>query len=82
MNSPRTRPSLGRRVLGVFLTWLFLGAVIGVIGGLEKGGGFQIVCMMIGGTTVLAILGVLVGVIGGDAKGSVAGAAGGLRAAG
>jgi len=78
MNSPPTRPSLGRRVLGMFLTWLFLGAVIGVIGGLGQGGGIQIVCMMIGGMAVLPIAGVLLGLIGGDAKGSVAGAAGGL----
>ena len=54
MNSPPTRPSLGRRVLGMFFTWLFLGAVIGVIGGLGQGGGIQIVCMMIGGMAVLA----------------------------
>jgi hypothetical protein len=78
MNSPRTRPSLGRRVLGMFFTWLFLGAMIGVISGLEKGGGIQIVCMMIGGMAVLPILGVVLGLIGGDAKGSVGGAAGGI----
>ncbi len=78
MNSPRARPSLGRRVLGMFFTWLFLGALIGVIGGLGMGGGMQIVCMMIGGMVVLPVVGVLVGLIGGDSKGSVAGAAGGL----
>jgi hypothetical protein len=33
----------------MFFTWLFLGALIGVIGGLGQGGGIQIVCMMIGG---------------------------------
>ena len=78
MNSPRTRPTLGRRIIGMFFTWLFLGALIGVIGGLEVGGGIQIVCMMIGGMAVLPIVGVFLGLIGGDAKGSVAGAAGGL----
>jgi hypothetical protein len=62
----------------MFFTWLFLGALIGVIGGLGQGGGIQIVCMMIGGMAVLPIAGVLLGLIGGDAKGSVAGAAGGL----
>jgi hypothetical protein len=60
------------------LTWLFLGAMIGVNVGLGKGGGIQIVCMMIGGMMVLWIAGVLLGLIGGDAKGSVVGAAGGL----
>ena len=78
MNSPPTRPSLGRRVLGMFFTWLFLGALIGVIGGLGQGGGIQIVCMMIGGMAVLPIAGVVLGLIGGDAKGSVAGDAGRL----
>jgi hypothetical protein len=62
----------------MFFTWLFLGAVIGVIGGLGKGGGIQIVCMMIGGMAVLPIVGVLLGLIGGDAKGCVVGAVGGL----
>jgi hypothetical protein len=60
------------------LTWLFLGAIIGVNGGQGKGGGIQIACMMIGGMMVLSIAGVLLGLVGGDAKGSVAGAAGGL----
>jgi hypothetical protein len=78
MNSPRNRLSLGRRVLGIFFTWLLLGALIGVIEGREMGGGIQIVCMMIGGMAVLPIVGVLLGLIGGDAKGSVAGAAGGF----
>ena len=82
MNSALTRPSLGRRVLGMFFTWLFLGALIGVIGGLGQGGGIQIVCMMIGGMAVLPIAGVLLGLIGGDAKGSVAGAACGLLGCG
>jgi hypothetical protein len=78
MNSPRTLLSLGRRVLVMFFTWLLLGAVIGAIEGLGMGGGIQIVCMMIGGMAVLPIVGLLLGLIGGDAKGSVAGAAGGL----
>jgi hypothetical protein len=66
----------------MFLTWLFLGAVIGVIAGLGKGGGFQIVCMMIGGMVVLPIVGLFLGLIGGDPKGSVTGAAGGLLGCG
>jgi len=77
MKSSRTRPSLGRRVLCMFSTWLFLGAVIGVIEGLAKGGGTQIVYLMISGMMVLSLLGALLGLIGGDAKGSVIGAAGG-----
>jgi len=60
----------------MFFAWLLLGAVIGVIEGLGKGGGIQIVCMMIGGMTVLPLVGVLLGSIGGDAIGSLAGAAG------
>jgi hypothetical protein len=82
MNRPPTRPSLGRRVLDMFLTWLLLGAVIGAIAGLGKGGGILIVCMMIGGMAVLPIAGVLLGLVGGDAKGSIAGAAGGLLGCG
>lgn len=78
MNSARNRPSLGRRVVVMFFTWLLLGALIGVIGGLEMGGGIQIICMMIGGMAVLPIVGVFLGLIGGDAKGSIVGAVGGL----
>jgi hypothetical protein len=82
MNRPPTRPSLGRRVLCMFLTWLLLGAVIGAIAGLGQGGGIPIICMMIGGMAVLPIAGVVLALIGGDAKGSVAGAAGGLLGCG
>jgi hypothetical protein len=81
VNCASTRLSLGHRVLSMFLTWLFLGAVIGVIGGLGRGG-LQIVCMMIAGMVVLPIPGVLLGLIGGDAMGSVTGAAGGLLSCG
>jgi hypothetical protein len=69
---------LGRRVLSLSLTWLFLGAVIGVVNGQETGGGVEIVCMMIGGMIALAIPGLVLGVIGGDPRGSIAGAAVGL----
>jgi hypothetical protein len=82
MISPPAPLSLRRRVVNMILTWLFLGAVIGVIAGLGKGGGIQIVCMMIGGMAVLPIAGVLLGLIGGDAKGSVGGAASGLLGCG
>jgi hypothetical protein len=60
------------------LTWLFLGAVIGVVNGQGTGGGSEIACMMIGGMIALTIPGFFLGVIGGDARGSVVGAAGGL----
>jgi hypothetical protein len=73
-----SRLSLGRRVLATSLTWLLLGCVIGVIEGLGQGGGIQILAMMVGGMTVLPVVGVLLGLIGGDAIGSVTGAAGGL----
>jgi hypothetical protein len=73
-----SRLSLRRRVLVSSLTWLFLGCMIGVIDGLGKGGGVQIFAMMIGGMTVLPIVGMLLGLVGGDPIGSVTGAAGGL----
>ena len=60
------------------LTWLLLGAVIGMVDGLGKGRGVEILCMMIAGMIVLPIAGVFLGMIGGDPRGSVAGAAGGL----
>jgi hypothetical protein len=71
---------LGRRILLLFLTWLFLGAAIGVINGQGTGSGIQIVCMMIGGMIALMIPGLFLGLIGGDARGSVIGAAGALLA--
>jgi hypothetical protein len=73
---------LGHRVLRLSLTWLFLGAVTGVVNGQGTRGGIEIVCMMIGGMIALAIPGIFLGVIGGDARGSVVGAAGGLLACG
>ncbi len=72
------RRSVGRRVIRMALTWLFLGASIGVIGGVGKGGVIQIVSQMIGGMIILPVAGTLLGLIGGDAIGSVVGAAGGL----
>jgi hypothetical protein len=69
---------LGHRVLRLCVTWLFLGAAIGVINGQGTGSGIEIVSMMIGGMIALAIPGLFLGLIGGDAKGSVVGAAGGL----
>src|SRR5947207_1986947 len=78
MRDPQPQLPLGRRVLRMSLTWLLLGAVIGIVDGLGKGQGIEILCMMIGGMIVLPIAGVFLGLIGGDARGSVAGAAGGL----
>jgi hypothetical protein len=60
------------------LTWVFLGAVIGAVHGLDKGRGPEIVFMMLSGMIVLPVLGLFLGLIGGDARGSVLGAAGGL----
>ena len=59
-------------------TWFILGAPIGVIHGLDRGGGFGIVAMMIGGMIWFPILGLFLGLIGGDARSSVIGAAIGL----
>ena len=78
MRDRRPQRPLGHRVLSLSLTWLFLGAVIGVVNGQGTRGGSEIVCMMIGGIIALAIPGFFLGVIGGDARGSVVGAAGGL----
>jgi hypothetical protein len=60
------------------LTWLFLGAVIGVFNGLDTARGPEIVAMMLGGMIVLPIPGVLLGLIGADARGSLGGAVAGL----
>ncbi len=75
----RSRPSIAREVFATSLIWLFLGCVFGVIEGVAHGeGAVRILAMMIGGVTVLPIMGVLLGIIGGDAIGSGTGAAGGL----
>src|SRR4051794_33597844 len=78
MQDRHRQRSLAHRVLRLTLTWLFLGAVIGVVNGQGTGGNAEIVCMMIGGMIALIIPGIFLGVIGGDARGSIAGAAGGL----
>jgi hypothetical protein len=72
------RLSLGHRVLSLSLTWLCLGAVIGVVSARGTGGSIETVSMMIGGMIMLPIPGIFLGVIGGDARGSVAGVAGAL----
>jgi hypothetical protein len=41
MQGPNSQPTLGRRVLLMPLTWLFLGAAIGLITGREADGGFS-----------------------------------------
>jgi hypothetical protein len=60
------------------LTWLFLGAVIGVFNGLDPGGAPAIVSMMLGGMIVMPIPGAFLGLIGGDARGSLGGSAASL----
>jgi hypothetical protein len=70
--------SLRSQVLRLSLTWVLIGAVIGVVGVERKGAGIEIVCMMIGGMIVLLIPGIFLGVIGGDARGSALGACAGF----
>jgi hypothetical protein len=74
MRNRHPQIQLGHRVLSLSLTWLFLGAVTGVINGQGMGGSIELVSRMI----VLTTLGLFLGVIGGDARGSIVGAAGGL----
>jgi hypothetical protein len=69
---------LRHRVLHLALTWLFIGALIGLVGTERLGGVIEIISMMIGGMIVLTIPGMLLGVIGGDARGSVIGVTVGL----
>ena len=76
MRDREAQLSLGHRVLRLSLTWLFLGAVVGVVNGQGMRGNMAIVCAMIGGMIALTIPGIFLGVIGGDARGSVVGAAG------
>ncbi len=78
MQDRKRRQSLGRRLIRLSLTWLSIGAVIGVINARGTGTGIELVSMMIGGMIALVIPGILLGVIGGDARGSVIGVAGGL----
>lgn len=78
MRIPLPLPGLGRRVLRMSLTWLFLGAVVGALNGLDNGGEIGLIAMMIGGMISLPIVGLFLGLIGGDARGSVAGAMGAL----
>ncbi len=70
--------SLGHRVLRLSLTWLLIGAVIGLFNGRGTGSGIEIASMMIGGMIALMLPGIFLGVIGGDATGSIVGIAGGL----
>ena len=78
MQDRQPERSIGHRVLRLSLTWLFIGALIGLVGIERQGGDIEIVCMMIGGMIVLAIPGVLLGVIGADARGSIIGVSCGL----
>jgi hypothetical protein len=58
----------------MFMAWLWLGFAIGFLEGLKQGGLVQVVSMMIGAMTVLAIVGFVLALIGGDVQGSLAGA--------
>jgi hypothetical protein len=78
MRDRQPQLSLGHRVLRLSLTWLIIGALIGLVGVERKGGLTEIVSMLISGMIVLTIPGMLLGVIGGDARGSVVGVCGGL----
>ena len=73
-------PSLGRRILLMSLTWLIVGAMVGLIVGLENERVSAIIASMLGGMIVLPFLGVLLGLVGGDLKGTIAGAGGGIIA--
>lgn len=78
MRDRQLQLSLGHRVLRLSLTWLVIGALIGVVGVERQGGSIEMVCMMIGGMIVLTIPGMLLGVIGADARGSIIGVSFGL----
>jgi hypothetical protein len=78
MRDRQPQLSLGQRVLRLSLTWLMIGALIGLVGVERKGGVIEIACMLISGMIVLTIPGMLLGVIGADARGSVVGVSGGL----
>jgi hypothetical protein len=78
MRDRRPKLSLGHRVVRLSLTWLLIGAVIGLVSAERKGGVAEFVSMLISGMIVLTIPGMLLGVIGGDARGSVVGVFGGL----
>jgi hypothetical protein len=70
--------SLAQRILRMICIWLFLGAGIAVLDGLESGGGIRFSGMRNGGLVALAIPGAVIGLMGGDAAGSFAGAAAAL----
>jgi hypothetical protein len=62
------------------LTWLIVGAMVGLVGGLENQRVSGIIASMLGGMIVLPVLGVLLGLFGGDLKGTIVGAGGGIIA--
>jgi len=80
MNNSQPPVSLGRRIRLMSLTWLIVGAVVGLIDGLEKERVSALIASMLGGMIVLPVLGVFLGLIGGDLKGTIAGAGGGIIA--
>jgi len=80
MSDSQPPPSLGRRILLMSLTWLIVGAVFGLIGGLENARVSEMIASMLGGMIVLPVLGVLLGLVGGDLKGTIIGAGGGIIA--
>jgi hypothetical protein len=80
MDQCASKVHIGRRILRMALTWLALGAAIGVIGGSGTVSVIGVASSVLSGMIILPIPGALLGLIGGDAKGSVVGASGGLMA--
>lgn len=78
MSRMHPRLSVGRRIFHMSLNWLFIGAMVGAVGGLRSGVLIDLVSGVIGGVIVLPVVGFFLGLIGGDAMGSVVGAVGGL----
>jgi hypothetical protein len=79
------RPSLGKRVGGMAVTWAFLGATMGASAGGVSGGFVGAIAGVMAGAVELAVLGAALGVIGGrpgeSLLGGACGAAGGVIAA-
>jgi hypothetical protein len=73
--------SVAQRILRMMCIWLFLGAGIAVIDGIENEGGIRFSGMRNGGLFALAIPAAVIGLMGGDSAGSLAGAAAALAGA-
>lgn len=78
MDNSTSKVHIGRRIIRMVLTWLALGAAIGLIGGSGTVSVIGVASSVLSGMIILPIPGVLLGLIGGDVKGSVVGATGGL----